>query len=84
MRLGRIGGGARHAACLCPWRISTAVLSARVVGAVYLLVGLLGFVAPDTFGLMPIGGNDIWLHLATAAVLLGASFMNEEPERRTA
>jgi hypothetical protein len=61
-----------------------AVMAARVVGAVYLLVGLLGFVAPDTFGLMPIGGNDIWLHLASAAVLLGVSFMNEEPERRTA
>jgi hypothetical protein len=61
-----------------------AVLAARVVGAVYLLVGLLGFVAPDTFGLMPIGGNDIWLHLASAAVLLGVTFMNEEPERRTA
>ena len=61
-----------------------AILSARVVGAVYLLVGLLGFVVPDTFSLMPIGGNDIWLHLATAAVLLGVSFMNEEPERRTA
>jgi hypothetical protein len=61
-----------------------AILSARVVGGVYLLVGLLGFVAPNTFGLMPIGGNDIWLHLATAAVLLGVSFMNDEPERRTA
>ncbi len=62
-----------------------AVLAARVVGAVYLLVGLLGFVAPDTFGLMPIGGNDIWLHLASAAVLLGVSFMNEEErDRRTA
>jgi hypothetical protein len=61
-----------------------AVLAARVVGAVYLLVGLLGFVAPDTFGIMPIGGNDIWLHLVSAAALLGVTFMNDEPERRTA
>ena len=61
-----------------------AVLAARVVGAVYLLVGLLGFVAPDTFGLMPIGGNDIWLHLATAAVLLGVSLVNGEPDGRVA
>ena len=61
-----------------------AVLAARVVGGVYLVVGLLGFVAPDTFGLMPIGGNDIWLHLASAAVLLGVTFMNDEPEARTA
>jgi len=58
-----------------------ALLSARVVGGVYLVVGLLGFVAPDTFGLMPIGGNDIWLHLATAAVLLGVSFLDKDGER---
>jgi hypothetical protein len=58
-----------------------AVLSARVVGGVYLVVGLLGLVAPDTFGLMPIGGNDIWLHLATAAVLLGVSYLDDEGER---
>jgi len=58
-----------------------AVLAARVVGAVYLLVGLLGFVAPDTFGLMPIGGNDIWLHLATAVILLGVSFMDDDRAR---
>ena len=53
-----------------------ALLAARVVGAVYILVGLLGFVAPDTFGLMPIGGNDIWLHLGTGAVLLAVGFMD--------
>jgi len=33
-----------------------AVLMARIVGAISLLVGLLGFVSPDSFGLMPIGG----------------------------
>ena len=59
-----------------------AVLAARVVGGVYLVVGLLGFVAPDTFGLMPIGGNDIWLHLGSAAVLLGVSYLDNE-DRRT-
>ena len=60
-----------------------AVLSARVVGGVYLIVGLLGLVAPDTFGLMPIGGNDVWLHLGTAAVLLGVSFLEDSTARRT-
>ena len=60
-----------------------AVLAARVVGGVYLVVGLLGFVDPDTFGLMPIGGNDIWLHLATAAVLLGVSYLDNNEGRRT-
>ena len=53
---------------------ANAINIARGVGIVLLLVGLLGFISPDTFGLMPIGGNDIWLHLATAAVLLIVGF----------
>ncbi len=53
---------------------ANAINVARGVGIVYLLVGILGFISPDTFGLMPIGGNDIWLHLASAAVLLIVGF----------
>lgn len=60
-----------------------AVLSARVVGGVYLVVGLLGLVAPDTFGLMPIGGNDVWLHLASAALLLGVTYLDKGDDRST-
>jgi hypothetical protein len=61
-----------------------AVLVARVVGVVYAAVGLLGFVAPNTFGLMPIGGADIGLHLVTAAILLYIGFAGREEaaERR--
>ncbi|HEX2142554.1 MAG TPA: DUF4383 domain-containing protein [Candidatus Limnocylindria bacterium] len=59
-----------------------AIMAARGVGIVYLLVGLLGFVAPDTFGLMPIGGNDIWLHLATALILLVIGFWPEAATER--
>lgn len=54
---------------------ANAVNVARGVGIVYLLVGLLGFFVPDTFGLMPIGGADIGLHLASAAVLLIVGFV---------
>ncbi|HVM24386.1 MAG TPA: DUF4383 domain-containing protein [Candidatus Limnocylindrales bacterium] len=61
-----------------------AVLVARIVGGVYLVVGLLGFVAPDTFGLMPIGGPDIALHLATAAILLGVTFIDRPADARRA
>ncbi|HWG85045.1 MAG TPA: DUF4383 domain-containing protein [Deinococcales bacterium] len=43
-----------------------------IVGATYLLVGILGFITPNFFGLMPIHGNDIWLHLLSGAVLLYA------------
>jgi hypothetical protein len=53
---------------------SAAIMASRIVGIVYLLVGLLGFVSPDTFGLMPIGGADIALHLVSAAVLLYVGF----------
>ncbi|HEX2780763.1 MAG TPA: DUF4383 domain-containing protein [Gemmatimonadaceae bacterium] len=31
-------------------------------GAAYLVLAALGFVFPDTFGFIPIGGNDIALH----------------------
>lgn len=57
-----------------------AVMMARIVGGVYTVVGLLGFVAPDTFGLMPIGGPDILLHLGSAAILIGVTFINPEPD----
>lgn len=41
----------------------------RISGVAYLGLVLLAFIAPDTFGLMPIGGNDIWLHLLLGAGL---------------
>lgn len=50
---------------------------ARAVGVVYAAVAVLGLVAPDTFGLMPIGGTDILLHAASAAVLLYIGFVAE-------
>ena len=52
-----------------------AVLVARIVGAVYIVVGVLGFIDPNSFNLMPIGGTDIGLHLASGAILLAASFL---------
>ena len=53
----------------------TARAVARAVGIVYLIVGVLGLIAPDTFGLMPIGGADVALHLVSAAILLYIGFM---------
>jgi hypothetical protein len=51
-----------------------AITATRVVGAVLLVLGVLGFVNPlgDT---LPLGGNDIWLHLASGVILLGVGFM---------
>lgn len=42
-----------------------------VAGIIYLALTLLGFIIPSTFGLMPIGGNDILLHAFLGIVLTG-------------
>lgn len=34
----------------------------QISGVIYLVLMVLGFIVPTTFGLVPIGGNDIWLH----------------------
>ena len=36
---------------------------AMVSGVIYLLLAVLGYVAPDGFGLLPLGDNDILLHV---------------------
>lgn len=41
-----------------------------IAGAIYLVLTICGFVAPDGFGLVPLGGNDRWLHLVLGAALL--------------
>jgi hypothetical protein len=47
---------------------------AQIAGVLYLLLTVLGFVAPDTFGLMPIGGSDILLHALLGIVLAAVGF----------
>ena len=49
-------------------------------GAIYLLLAGAGFVLPETFGLIPIGGNDISLHavLGIALTMVGAMSETEE------
>lgn len=41
----------------------------QAAGVIYLVLAALGFVVPDTFGLIPIGGNDIWLHVVLGVAL---------------
>ena len=38
----------------------------------------LGFVVPNMFGLIPIGGNDIWLHCFLGVVLVAFGFMAKD------
>jgi hypothetical protein len=56
---------------------SAAIMTTRVIGAILLVLGVLGiFVAePLGAGVLPIGGNDVWLHLGSGVILLAAGFM---------
>ncbi|MDQ4036502.1 MAG: DUF4383 domain-containing protein [Chloroflexota bacterium] len=63
---------------------AAAIQTTRGVGAVLLVLGVLGFITPDGFGLVPLGGNDIWLHLATGAILLATGFMATDQASATA
>lgn len=55
-----------------------AKMYAQTVGVIYLVLACLAFVSPTTFGLIPIGGNDIWLHAVIGLVLAGAGFTAKE------
>lgn len=51
---------------------------ARIGGGVYLLLAVLGFIAPSGFGFVPLGGNDIWLHAALGIALLAAGMIAKD------
>jgi hypothetical protein len=54
------------------WSGATSYL--RIGGVVYLVLAVLGVVSPSGFGLVPIGGNDIWLHVVLGAAMAGIGF----------
>ncbi len=47
---------------------------ARVAGSVYLAAALVGLVSPSGFGMMPIGGADIVLHLLAGSIAFYLGF----------
>lgn len=51
-----------------------AKMYAQVVGAIYIVLAICGFFVAAPFGLIPIGGSDIWLHALIGIVLAGAGF----------
>jgi hypothetical protein len=61
-----------------------AVLFCRLWGVILLILGVLGFFTPSLLGYVPIGGYDIYLHIASAAVLLIGGFMGASAAPRTA
>ncbi len=40
-------------------------------GIIYVVLTCVGFLSPMGFGLVPLGGADIWLHAALAIAMLG-------------
>jgi hypothetical protein len=51
---------------------------AQFGGVLYLVLALCGLFIPTTFGLIPIGGNDVWLHALLGVVLAGVGFTAKE------
>ena len=47
---------------------------AQVAGVIYLVLAVVGYFAPDGFGFVPLGGNDVWLHVVLGAILAGVGF----------
>lgn len=62
---------------------SSAKSYCQIAGVIYLALTLLGFLIPTTFGLMPIGSHNIWLHALLGVVLVYFGFTARErpPER---
>ena len=46
----------------------------QIGGVLYIVLAVLGFVTPTTFGLIPIGGNDIYLHAVLGIIMAGVGF----------
>ena len=43
-------------------------------GIIYAVLTVLGFLSPTGFGLVPLGGNDIWLHAVLAVAMRAIGF----------
>ena len=57
-----------------------AAMALKIVGVVYAVVALLGFVmgGPMLLGMIAMNHMDHWLHVVLAVVLLGAGFMLDD------
>ena len=56
----------------------------KTFGIVLLIIGLLGFVTPNLLGILPIGGDDVWIHLISGAILAYVGFSSTAPRRAIA
>ncbi len=63
---------------------SGAAAYGKTFGIIVLVIGLLGFVQPNLLGILPIGGDDVWIHLITGAILAYVGFTASAPKSATA
>jgi len=54
---------------------SMAILILKAFGLAYLLLGVIGLIAAEGFGIMPLGGGEMIVHFLTAIVFLVVGFM---------
>ena len=55
---------------------------ATISGVIYLVLMGIGFIFPTGFGLVPLGGHDLWLHLVLGVALLGFGIAAKDAPRR--
>ena len=47
---------------------------AQIGGVIYLVLAVCGYFVPNGFGLVPLGGSDIWLHALLGLILAAVGF----------
>lgn len=60
---------------------SMALNTVRFFGVAYALLSVIGLVAPEGFGILPLGGVELAIHILTAVVLLVVGFVMPGEER---
>ena len=53
-----------------------ATVYCRIGGIAYLTLAVVGVLTPTGFGLVPLGGHDIWLHAVLGGVLTAVGFLD--------
>jgi Domain of unknown function (DUF4383) len=51
----------------------------RSFGYILILLAIVGFFWPNPFGVVPIGGPDVWLHLVSGIIFLWAGLSIPKP-----
>jgi hypothetical protein len=48
----------------------------RIAGIAYIALAVVGLLAPTGFGLVPLGGHDVWLHAILGIILTAGGFLD--------